>query len=588
MGEFNQKSFAGGMNLLADDTRLQENQYVVGFNLRNRDDELIPVLSSQVDVALPAGLKQGILTFGNYVIVFVAGSAYYRYYLNTGWTRINGFSMSATAPRYWTAAVPVNTTLFGRLAEEITDTAVVDPSKPIITSSSIAAAFAGDIPGLIVQDNISQPQFIYLQNSVLNPVLCKTLQNYDQWDITIDPDTLIVMSDKREYVPIGNTMAWVDGVLYIASQSGDYIYRSVSGRPTDFVIAVDADGKKCGDATTTGYSVGVGGITCLREMADGTLFVGAAGSNFIVSKNMSPDAPKVYGEYTFLRNFLFNATCLSDRVIIDSLGDTRFIDLTGVRSFNSVLQQKNEGRNSVFTSTIQNALSKLPTDAADLVQNPLEAAAILYDNYELYAVNTIFGPAIAVYDTINTCWASFDIAQTGGKKIKQFAKIELTIQRLYAITEDDKLWTLYIGPTSNLATVRTISVSKNTLDVGKENIPRVEVKLNNFRVIVNKITSNTTITALPFVDNRLTAQLAQTKNITYTAPESVYSGPLIMPDVNTMLSNQLFTLAETGQGWKVFLLLSWNGGVITQYSMELTDVTPQNPLLSQDIRTNQE
>lgn len=588
MSEYNQSSFQGGMNLLLDDTRLQPNQYVVGFNLRNRDDELSCVLESVLDVALPNGLKQGVLTFGNYVIAFVAGKAYYRYYLESGWTPIEGFSMSPDAPRYWTVSVPVTTTNYARIGVLQKNAAggnssVVNPYSPIISSNSIAASAAGNLPGLLVQDNVNQAQFIYIQNSTTNPVISKVTQTYAEWSITIDMTTLLVTEDKREYVPIGNNMAWVDGILYVASQDTNFIYRSVSGRPLDFVLNVDEDGDKGGDATTTSYSVGVGGISCLREMADGSLFVAASNANFKVQTNKTPDAQRIFGEYTFIRTFLFNATCLSDRAIMDSLGDTRFIDLTGVRSFNAILQDKNEGKNSVFTSTIQSALTKLPNDTVDLVQNPLLSACILYDNYEMYAVKTIFGPAIGVYDTLSQCWSSFDISQTGGQRIKQFAKIESTIQRLYAITEDNKLYTLYSGTRNTTATVRTISVSKNTLEQGKENIPRVEVKLNNFRVVVNRITSNIVISATPFVNNRLTKQTTQDKPITFVASSTPYVGSLVMPDIDTQLANELFTFPETGQGWKTFILLSWNGGSVTQYSMELTDVTPQNPLLSQTL-----
>lgn len=577
MSPFTQKSFHGGMNLRFDDTRVPADSYVVGFNLRNRDDRLDSVLESQLDVAAPSGIKQAILTFGNYIILFCAGKAYYRYYLNTGWIQIDGFSMQRDAPRYWFAVVPVTTTNYARLGTLAFNPAgaassVINPQNPVILSNSIIAAAQGNNPGLLVQDNINQPQFIFIGPAGFP--ICRTTQSYNQWSITIDATTLLVTEDKREYVPVGNTMAWCDGVLYVASTDGNYIYRSVSGRPLDFVIAVDNNGGKSGDATSTSYSVGVGGISCLKELSDGSLFVAASSANFQVSKNKTPEAPKIYGEYELNRKFLFNATCLSDRVIIDTLGDTRFIDLTGVRSWNAILQQQNEGKNSVFTSIIQKALTKLPSDSVDLVQNPLYSAAILYDNYELYALNTIFGPSIAVFDSIQNCWSSFDTLQTNNKRIKQFAKIESTIQRLYAITEDDRLYALYIGPNTTLATVRPPSVTA-------ENTPVTELKPTIFRAIVNNIRQNITVTATPFVNNRLTVQGGQSKNVTYRPPAAAYVSDLVLPDINTQLSNLMFTFANTGQGWKSFVLLSWSGGSIVQYSLEYTENTPMNPPLSQ-------
>src|ERR1019366_3207406 len=134
--ELNQKSFKGGLNLLVDDTRptadlegntstssygININQYRIGFNVRCRYDVLDPILSSLKDTSCPQGLKQGILTFGDYVICFVAGNAYYRPITSIGWTQIIGFSMNPVVPRYWFIAVPVGETNYGRLGVAATE-----------------------------------------------------------------------------------------------------------------------------------------------------------------------------------------------------------------------------------------------------------------------------------------------------------------------------------------------------------------------------------------------------------------------------------------------------------------------------------
>lgn len=584
MSEFKQESFIGGMNLLADDTRLPSNQYRIGFNVRNRYDVLQTVPIGVKDTAAPTGIKQELTTFGNFIVLFVAGYAYYRHYTATGWTQIPGFKMSIDAPRYWTCVIPLATTNYGRIAPPITDTTgapitgtsnAQQSIKLTPISDAAASAFAGNDPGLLVQDNLNQPQFIYIDPNTGYPTV-RTTQTYAQWYIHYTTD-LVIDVDRREYVPIGNTMAWVDGVLYITSQDFNFIYRSVSGRPLDFVVNVGTDGGPGGDATTTSYSVGVGGISCLRQMSTSGLFVSASNANFIVSKNTENNAPKLFGEYTFIRTFLFNATCLSDRVIFDTLGDTRFIDLTGVRSFNAIEQEQNEGRNSVFTNTIAKAFQ-------NIVQDPRAAAGILYDNYELYGVNTIFGPAIAVYDTLSKCWSSFDLSQTGGSKIKIFAKIELTIQRLYAVTEDNELYTLYAGTTNALSSIRTPSAcSNNVKDERGYNIGnKMELKLQEVRCIVNEVTENMSVSITPFINNRLTSSREQTKEITYNEPTIPYTGGLDLPDVDTQLFNLLFTFPNCGQGWKTFLVISWTSdAVLTQYSMQFSEFKPMNPLLSQ-------
>ena len=580
MSEYNQLSFVGGMSLLGDDTRLQPNQYRLGLNVRNRYDVLDLVLSSTVDVAAPIGVKQELVTFGNYVILFVAGRAYYRYYTDTGWKVINGFTMSPNAPRYWTCAVPVATTNYGRLGVPA-QTSAPNVSDSLGGISSITSAFAGNLPGLIVQDGTNQPQFIFLDASTGLPV-CRTTQTFAQWAFVVDATSLVISLDEREYVPVGTVMAFVNGVLYVAAQDGVQILRSVSGRPLDFVVNVNPDGTAGGDAFTTSYTVGVGGISALRPASNNALLVTASNAVFSVTQNMTQNAPTEFGEYTFIRTFLFNDTCLDDRCIIDSLGDTRFIDLTGVRSFNAVAQQQNEGRNSVFSAQIQSAFNLTASQA--VVQASGAAAAILYDNYELYAVNTVFGAAIAVYDTLNQCWTGFDTTQTGGVLVKAFAKIELTVQRLYALGVDDKLYQLYVGPTYAPATLRTVGISANQLyenENVKLNNPKSEIKPSGLRVILNRVTTNTTMALTVFMNNRLPTNAMQTKAVPYTNPATTYTGPAQLNDVNTQLSNLLFSLMDCGQGWKMFGVMSWSSGSLTQFSLEATDVTPINPLLSQ-------
>jgi len=615
MSEYSQKSFSGGMDLHADDTRLQPNQYRCGLNVRNRFDVLEPIPVGVRDPAVPDGLKQELVTFGNFVILFAGGRAFYKYYTDTGWRVIAGFAMSVDAPRYWTCPIPLGTTNYVRVA---TDTSAYSNIK----LNSVAGAFAGNLPGLLVQDNINQPMFIFLDAAGVPK--CRITQSYTQWSIKYTDATNTVVArdgnnqllDNREYVPIGNCMALVDGVLFTVSQDFNTLYRSVSGRPLDFVVnvtnhlATNAGNQtftyinpitnqsidvvvppytsigggaydtsayfQGGDATTTSYSVGVGGVSCVRQAVSGGLFVSASNSNFIITRNMANNAPLLFGEYLFLRTFLFNATNLSDRSIVDSLGDTRVIDLIGVVSFNATKALANEGRNSVFSTTVQSLFK-------DKIQDARYSAAILFDNYELYAVNTVLGNVILVFDTVNACWTSIDTSQVDGKRIKAFAKIELTIQRLYAITEDDQLYTLYIGTENATSYMRTVAVNyvaqSTTGETVKMSEPKQIVKLTNVRATINNITDDTSLAVQPIVDNR--AQSTQTKPIKYLPPTNAYTGPMALPDMDTMLFNAFYSFPNALQGWKCSLILSWNAGSLTQFSMVLQDITPMNPSKSQ-------
>lgn len=546
------------MNLLEDDTRLKANEYRLALNLRARYGKLLPVANGVEDVAAPAGIKQDIRTFGNFVILFVAGCCYYRHYAATGWVKITGFKMSSTAPRFWTEVVPITTMPYLR------KTATTDIRGDVVWNI-VAGATGGNVSGMVVQDNVNQPQFIYLDPNTGYPTY-RVLQTYAEWTQT---------DDKREYVPIGNSMAWVDGVLYVASPDFERIYRSVSGRPIDFVVNIDINGDKGGDAETTAYSVGVGGISCLRPMSSNALFVAASNANFAVSKNMTPGAITEFGEYTFIRTFLFNAVCLSDRAIIDSLGDTRFIDVTGLRSFNAVQQLQNEGRNSAFSMMIQSVFQ-------DMVQLPESSAAILYDNYEYYSVNTVFGPAIAVFDTINQCWTSFDTQQTNGALIKMFAKIELTIQRLYAITTDNKIYTLHAGDTYS-PLLRTLSVSPDTLKVDGQAIPTEwEHKMQEVRITWSGIMSDFVATVTPIVQNEMTPSRSLEKSIEYVPPTINYTGNGALTDLGTNIKNTLFSFPDCLQGCQSYCIVEWTSYVeLMQFSIICADIQPMNPLGSQ-------
>jgi hypothetical protein len=382
--------------------------------------------------------------------------------------------------------------------------------------------------------------------------------------------------DNREYVPIGTYMEWFNGILFIVAPDGVNIYRSVSGRPLDFVVNVDENGQAGGDATTTSYSVGVGGITTMRAMPGNTLMVAAGNSIcYGISLNTTPNAPTIFGEYTFIRNVLFNANCINGRGVIDisgppsspSSGDSVFIDSNGLRSFNAILQQQNEGRNSVFSATIQSIFT-------GIYQDPLLSSAIVFDNYAIFSVNTINGYELVVYDTLNQCYSSFDQGQVGNHAIKQFAKIEINSLSLYAITDDDKVYQLYAAPSANNATVRLASLCSQD--------PKKELKANNLRLVMSNITKDYSVTCQMFVNNRLNGTI--TSNFSYVSPVTPYTGSPSFSDVDTQVNNILFTFPNAGQGWKVFFVITWTGGgSITNVSVENIDLTPMQPLMTQAV-----
>jgi hypothetical protein len=179
--QYNQKSFKGGMNLLADDTRLDSTQYRLGVNITNRFDELDLILSSVLDESAPTGRKQGLVSIGNYLVLFNAGKAYYRAYNQVGWFLIDGFDMDLNARRYWFCAVPLATTNYLRYAVRSVvgpESTTLDP-RAGINLSFAAGSLGGNLPGLLVQDNINQPLFIFLDADG-KPTVRRT-KRFDEW-----------------------------------------------------------------------------------------------------------------------------------------------------------------------------------------------------------------------------------------------------------------------------------------------------------------------------------------------------------------------------------------------------------------------
>lgn len=610
--EISQSSFKGGMNLLVDDTRpsadletdvakanykIATNQYRIGFNVRCRYDVLEPILSSLVDDSAPPGIKQAIVPFGNYTILFCRGLAYYKSIFDTSWTQINGFAMSSTAVRYWTIAIPVAETLYARVANP---TAQYDNTGVLVVNSTansagginrvnVAGAFQGNDPGLLVQDGVSQPLFIYLDySSGIGVPTVRTTQSYNEWTFTWDSNLAsttygTVTVDKREYVPIGTYMETYNGILFIVSPDGQTIYRSVSGRPLDFVINIDINGQKGGDATTTSYSVGVGGINCIKNLSGG-LFVSTIGNAcFSVVLNTTQNAPTLFGEYTFLRTFLFTASCITDRAIIDINGDTAFVDVTGLRTFNSVLQNQNEGRNSVFSKTVSSLFQPTANPASTIIQNPLAVATATFDNYAIFAVNTIYGNVNVVYDTITQIYSSLDISQYNSQTsgIKQFAPIYTQVTALYAITTDDKVIQLYKGGITGLHNdtpyVRFMSMCSQD--------PLSMVKQTHFRAVLSQYTEDCVATLTTFVDNRLSGSL-QTKNIEFVSAQPLYNAFPQFSDANSQVIPLTWTTPDCSEGWKVWNVLSWTGnGRITNIKTTTTDRTANTSLAQQSYVT---
>ena len=207
MADFIQQSFAGGMNLGVDDTRVPENAYRLAFNVRNRHDALEAVKKSKVYdtdllfpiIANPGGYTstdpkiQGIIFVDPYFFIFVDGICLKKSKDSEVFSEV--WSTTSDHVRAATYANGVTTgtgTIRLSNTAEFVFTAVVPPSYDNFagkaTSSDNASAggqsdYTKRIPptvaGIVVQDGTNRPNLIEIAADAT--VTARQLMGYDQW-----------------------------------------------------------------------------------------------------------------------------------------------------------------------------------------------------------------------------------------------------------------------------------------------------------------------------------------------------------------------------------------------------------------------
>lgn len=466
-----QQGFSGGMNLLSDAMDLKPNEYVYAHNVRNRNEILEPT-TQHLLVDSPAGLKQGLYTFEDFMLLFVAGKAYYKNVSESTWHQIASFDMSDTADVIYACAVPEGTYNFQRKA-------VDDADAKAGSKFNRAILLNGNGSGLVCQDGETQPWLIYIVGGV--PV-ARLTQTYAAWDS---------VSGTREYVPIGTIMLYFDDILYVASSK--VVFRSVTGRPLDFVVNILADGAKGGDATTTPCYAFTENVTCLAPLAtqgyDGataSAFLASTLGNFCFALVPNRNAT-IFGEPLYIKIPLFSATVINQFSFVDILGDFAFIDPEGIRSFNAILQQKNEGRNSPISLKISRAFQNFKKQP---LQSPSRVAAVVFDNYAIFAVVTAYGNSLVVYDTLHQVFCSFDWNQFG--PVKKFAVTQVDKPRLFGITFDDQLVEYYGSTEYSRAVLMTREWFSGSI--------AVEIKTENLRTLFDLSNNSGQAKATAYID----------------------------------------------------------------------------------------
>ncbi len=557
MGIPKQDSFLGGLDLFNDRTKLEVGKYPLLINGRSRNNFARPIRKPKlISSGLPSPTSgityQGLYSAGNLGLVFANGSLYVCDF-NVGETfyRLPNFQMGPSADSIYFQLVPASTINYMRKAKDATN---LSDGVELFNTLAAPSPIAG-----LCQDGVSQP-FIVLSDGT-----ARVTKSYSQW--TND-------ANGREYVPIGKQMVFSGSKLYISD--GKQVFQSVSGRPLDFMVVIDVEGNSLpleadGGAKNVSHRVFYEEITCLGRLAtDGEdgYYAGGVGNSYIVTPDFTET---VYGEPRRFKNRFVSNTGPSNNnsFLGDVNGDSTYVDLNGIRTFNSILQFRNAGKNSPFSLLISRLFDK------DI--NQTVTACGQTDNYSCYAINTTYGPAVLWFDELRNVWDAIDLWSSDEVNgiIRQFAEIVTTNgqRRFFFLTTTGYLYEYFASD----------EIAECQLYIGdwSSGDPKTELKLGLVKCILDKPETAGSISATLFVDNKQQLTLTKLVSKSYT-PSSVAMAVPFGDASEDSVNNLSFDFGRTLSGYKIGVLLKWN------FLANLTSVSGDRIETLQQVNTPQQ
>ena len=536
MIDYKQNSFQGGVNQQLDATKIPEvgDSYFLGVNVRNREDVLQPI-NAPLDISNThvAGKLQGLYGAGTILLLFIDGKPYFRDIANTV---SSNFILLNQAPQLdknvdyiYAEFVPSSTIGYARLKVPGEQSVQFDLAQEL--------PFISSRQGLIYQDGINQGCLILDNN-----VDVQVLNTFAEWNTT-----------NREYVPKMKQMLYYSGILFGASADGKELLKSVSGRPLDFIIPVNDDGDKVsaseqeGGASATSKRIDFEAITAIRTTpVDSTIAVGTGNKLFLVQLN-EQEAPNNFNEPT-LDSFPAAAVGpVNQFCFVDLIGDTAFISQHGIDSINSSAILKQESRNSPISGVVSRLFQSGPTA---FIPQDFPCAFQYGADFALFAVNTIYGRGVLVYDRTTQKFISLDLYENVSQ-IKMFAQVIANNQRrLFFITTDNKLYEAFAS--SSLETSGVL--------IGEwcSNDPKVSQRPLYLHLVFTECSQEGTVTITPFINRQ--KQSVKTETLLKKIEPPVY--PIAVPfESSEQDSSQIVSFNLTGTikaGWKIGIYVEWN------------------------------
>jgi hypothetical protein len=402
---YSQSDFSGGLFTQFDATKTPRNSYPLGLDVQMRRNVVKP-RNRHAKQVTPEGEFHGLYAVGSQLYLFVAGEAYVRdvasdIYFNeiSGWTAID------SSIRVYAERLPITFNLFNRRATSVE-----------VTTLYFNTSIAAYPECLWVGNGRDAEQVIYPDGTA------EIIGDYDAWS-----------QNDPSYVPIGTVRVFTADKGFVMSPDGLKLYTSVTGRPTDYVIQIDNAGNKVSDANSFYTGISAETVTALKAADNGTVIATTAFGTFTITPDYNTT---FYGE-PFLRvRPLFPVGAVNDRSFVNLNGDVAFISFTGIHTFNQTRQDRVESSNAPLGRKIFGLLANPQSDTC----------AVDFDDNALFAVNTIYGRGVMVYDNSLEQFTSLDLSFG---HVTQFAVVNDPVlgPRLFFINAANELYEAYADDT---------------------------------------------------------------------------------------------------------------------------------------------